>query len=368
MNHDKWISGDSWLLFICVLSQPQPWPIWTTTLKSFSGGWIGFRSQRGMGSRLEAAKGLSRPVCLMSGRMAPVLLLLRNRCHPVWQFGAAEGWHLWREETDWSPSASILHRLVSIWLLSGYNQAGCHLLRRRSLNWVPFKFLILNRCHLDWLWPSWGLYLDACGRGRSIGTVLRLLTPVKGRSWLGLWIPIHLFSSQVLSCHRHHGPPAKGRSWLSYPRCRRWSIWRKGKGKSFAFPPCCSISMDFVVGLYVAWNAASWQSRSTTTGLTGGEVASWLYWLVVWWVASRFFWHLWAGYPAQWIGCLPEPELTAKSDKPWLCQFSSALHCWIAPSIVFGACAFSCWGSFQALGFTASRCFDHQTVTGFSEH
>ena len=24
--------------------------------------------------------------------------------------------------------------------------------------------------------------------------------------------------------------------------------------------------MDFVVGLYVAWNAASWQSRSTTTG------------------------------------------------------------------------------------------------------
>ena len=33
----------------------------------------------------------------------------------------------------------------------GYNQAGCHLLRRRSLNWVQFKFLILNRCHLDWL-------------------------------------------------------------------------------------------------------------------------------------------------------------------------------------------------------------------------
>ena len=37
------------------------------------------------------------------------------------------------------------HRLVSIWLLSGYNQSRWHLLRIRNLNGTQFKLLLLNR-------------------------------------------------------------------------------------------------------------------------------------------------------------------------------------------------------------------------------
>ena len=86
ITHDTWIMTNGFQVTrdSCsfALSQPQPWPIWTTTLKSFSGGWIDcgchagpllpllqrsstasrVSCQRGMGSRLEAAKGLSRPV------------------------------------------------------------------------------------------------------------------------------------------------------------------------------------------------------------------------------------------------------------------------------------------------------------------
>ena len=54
-----------------------------------------------------------------------------------------------------------------------------------------------------------------------------------------------------------------------------WVIPDAGDGASGGkarkkFPPAffsdSPSRMDFVVGLYVAWNAASWQSRSTTTG------------------------------------------------------------------------------------------------------
>ena len=151
----------------------------------------------------------------------PVHLFLHARWHLDWLWGGmllalhmthsrmapVKGRH-WLESVSVNPSQAGFY-LVAIWL----QPVKMPPVEDKEFELSPIQIPYPQQVPS---WLSWGLYLDACGRGRSIGTVLRLLTPVKGRSW------------------------------LSYPRCRRWSIWRKGKGKSFAFPPCCSISMDWL--------------------------------------------------------------------------------------------------------------------------
>ena len=124
----------------------------------------------------------------------------------------------WLESVSFNPSQAGFY-LVAIWLQPGRMPP----VEKEEFELSPIQIPYPQQVP-SWLVVtySWGLYLDACGRGRSIGTVLWLLTPVKGRNWLGLWIPIHLFSSQVRGRGRPNGTvlrlltPVKGRSWLGY--------------------------------------------------------------------------------------------------------------------------------------------------------
>ena len=137
--------------------------------------------------------------------------LVNNRagCHVKWRkrwtglkstgwcvSAAAEGWHLWREEAESVNPSQAGFYLVAIWLQPGRMPP----VEKEEFELSPIQIPSLQQIHFDWLWASWGLYLDACGRGRPNCTVLWLLTPVKGRSWLG-------YESQS-TCSLHRCYPA----------------------------------------------------------------------------------------------------------------------------------------------------------------